>query len=72
MTIDPRLYEKYSGRKGDPMMRLGQVLAKESKAKSDRDEMPKGVSGGFRTMRLPGIWGQIFFWLKDRKRSRGE
>ena len=72
MAIDPRLYEKYSGRKGDPMTRLGQALAKESKAKSDRAEMPKGFSGGFRTMRSPGIWAQIYYWFKDRARSKGE
>lgn len=72
MAIDPGLYEKYSGRKGDPMTRLGQVLAKEAKVKQDRDEMPKGASGGFRVMRTPGIWAQLFFWLKDRERSKGE
>ncbi len=72
MAIDPRLYEKYSGRSGDPYKRLGEVLAKDAKAKSERDEMPKGVSGGFKTMRAPGIWSQIFFWWKDRTRSKGD
>lgn len=72
MAIDPRLYEKYSGRKGDPMVRLGQVLAKEAKANQERDSMPKGVSGGFRTMRSPGIFAQIYYWFKDRARSKGD
>ena len=72
MAIDPRLYEKYSGRKGDPSTRLGQALAKNEKVKADRDEMPKGVAGGFSTMRSPGIWAQIFFWWKDKQRSRGD
>jgi len=71
MTIDPRLYEKYSGRKGDPTTRLGEVLAKDAKVQSERDEMPKGVSGGFRVMRTPGYFAQIWFWLKDRSRSKG-
>jgi hypothetical protein len=71
MTIDPRIYEKYSGRKGDPQMRLGNALAKNAKAKSERDEMPKGVEGGLRTIRTPGIFAQIFFWWKNRSRSRG-
>jgi hypothetical protein len=72
MAIDPRLYEKYSGRKGDPMMRLGQALAKSAKAKSERDEMPKGVRGGFRTMLMPGMFAQIFWWFKNRRRERGD
>jgi hypothetical protein len=71
MTIDPRLYEKYSGRKGDPHTRLGEVLAKDVKSQAERDEIPKGVSGGFRVTRMPGIFAQLWFWLKDRSRSRG-
>ena len=71
MTIDPRLYEKYSGRKGDPYTRLGHALAKNAKVQAQRDEMPKGVSGGFRTMRTPGIFAQVWFRLKDRSRSKG-
>lgn len=70
MAIDPRLYEKYSGRSGDPMTRLGQVLAKNAKAQQERDAMPKGVEGGFRVMRTPGILHQLWFWLKDRSRSK--
>ncbi len=70
MTIDPRLYEKYSGRTGDPYTRLGHALARSAKAQSERDEMPKGVSGGFRVMRMPGMFAQLWFWLKDRSRSK--
>ncbi|MCC6659631.1 MAG: hypothetical protein IT437_01970 [Phycisphaerales bacterium] len=70
MAIDPMLYQKYSGRSGDPYERLGKVLAQNAKAKQDRDAMPKGFSGGMRVSRLPGIWGNLFFWLKDRHRER--
>ncbi|MBI1190083.1 MAG: hypothetical protein GC200_05305 [Tepidisphaera sp.] len=37
MAIDPMLYEKLSGRKGDPRDRLGQVLADDAKAKQSRE-----------------------------------
>ncbi|MCH7792842.1 MAG: hypothetical protein IID31_11265 [Planctomycetes bacterium] len=36
MTIDPRTYEKYSGRKGDPMMRKGAALAGQAARDSVR------------------------------------
>lgn len=71
MAIDPRLYEKYSGRKGDPYTRLGEALAKNVKAQHARDEMPKGVAGGFRTMSKPGMWAQLFNWFKNRQREKG-
>ena len=70
MAIDPRLYEKYSGRSGDPYKRLGEALAQNAKSKQERDAMPKGVSGGFKTMAQPGMFAQVFFWLKDKTRSR--
>jgi len=70
MTIDPRIYEKYSGRKGDPQARLGNALARNAKVKAERDEMPKGVEGGLRTIRTPGIFAQLWFWRKNRARSR--
>lgn len=70
MAIDPRLYEKYSGRSGDPYKRLGEALAKNAKATQERDAMPKGVSGGFETMRQPGMFAQLFNWLRDRSRSK--
>lgn len=34
MAIDPRMYERYSGRKGDPRDRLGAALAKSSERQS--------------------------------------
>lgn len=70
MAIDPRLYEKYSGRSGDPYKRLGEALAKDVKHQQARDEMPKGVAGGFRTTLMPGFFAQIINWLKDRRRER--
>ncbi len=69
MTIDPRIYEKYSGRTGDPQARLGAALAKNAKAQAQRDELPKGVAGGLRTMRQPGLFAQVFFWWKNRSRG---
>jgi hypothetical protein len=30
MAIDPKLYEKYSGRSGDPYARMGKALAQSS------------------------------------------
>lgn len=30
MAIDPKMYEKYSGRSGDPYKRMGEALAKSS------------------------------------------
>lgn len=70
MAIDPLMYQKMSGRKGDPYTRMGEALAKDVKSKAERDEMPKGVAGGFRTMRAPGMWAQLWFWFKDRGRSK--
>ena len=38
MVIDPRMYEKLSGRKGDPYERLGKVLAQSDQSEADREE----------------------------------
>jgi hypothetical protein len=70
MVIDPRMYEKHSGRKGDPMTRMGEVLAKDAKHKQERDEMPKGVSGGMKVIRQHGIVAQIYYWFKNRARGK--
>ncbi len=70
MGIDPMLYEKYSGKKGDPQTRLGQALARDAKAKQRRDELPKGLAGGFRIMAFPGYIAQIFFAFKAFRRSK--
>jgi hypothetical protein len=75
MTIDPRLYEKYSGRSGDPYKRLGEVLARDAKVKQDREAMPKGTRGGItRGFFFMGPWwmNMLFFWMKDRARDKGE
>jgi hypothetical protein len=39
MPIDPRIYEKYSGRKGDPMMRKGAALSGQAARDSVRGAM---------------------------------
>ena len=66
MAIDPMLYRKLSGRTGDPQTRLGEALAKNARAQSRRDELPKGVTGGFKMMRMPGIFAQVWLWFKMR------
>ena len=51
MVIDMEMYEKYSGRKGDPMDRLGAAHAQSDAASSSREErmhkikMAQRVSG---------------------------
>ncbi len=70
MAIDPMMYEKLSGRKGDPYTRMGEALASNAKSKQQRDAMPKGLSGGFRTMLLPGFFANIYYAIKDRMRSK--
>ena len=70
MVIDPRLYEKVSGRSADPTRLLGEVLAKDAKAKASRDALPKGVSGGIRMMRTPGSWAQWFLLWRLWRRSK--
>lgn len=70
MAIDPMMYERLSGRKGDPYTRMGEALAQNSKAQTERDAMPKGVSGGLRVNRMPGIWANLWFAIKDRLRTK--
>lgn len=64
------LYQKYSGRSGDPYSRMGEALAKNDAKKSRREGMPKGVSGGLRVSMLPGEWANIFFFWKWFRHSR--
>ncbi len=71
MAIDPMMYERLSGRKGDPYKRMGEALAKDARAKQERDTMPKGVAGGFSTMSKPGIFAQLFYGLRDMFRYKG-
>lgn len=42
MAIDPMMYQKLSGRKGDPYTRMGEVLAKDAKHKQEPLMLPKG------------------------------
>jgi len=57
MVVDPRFYEKHSGRKGDPYERLGQALAKSDKRKHDREETLHNLQ---MASRVPRQW-RIFF-----------
>jgi hypothetical protein len=70
MVIDPRLYEKLSGRKGDPYDRLGAALASDVKKKQERDAMPKGVAGGLKVTSMPGIWANLLLALKLKRRDQ--
>lgn len=70
MAIDPMMYQKLSGRKGDPYTRLGEALAKDAKHKSERDALPKGVSGGMKVNMMPGIFANLFFFFKNKSRSK--
>jgi len=47
MAIDPMMYQKMSGRSGDPYERMGQVLAQDAKRakREDRTQYPT-VGGG--------------------------
>lgn len=70
MVIDPKLYEKVSGRSADPSRRLGEVLATGARKQAERDELPKGVRGGFRMTLWPGSWAQGWLiwklWRRDK------
>ena len=50
MTMDPRLYQKYSGRSGDPYSRLGAALSQADARKSQLTE-EKGRSFTERRLR---------------------
>ncbi|MDX9911976.1 MAG: hypothetical protein RBS39_09105 [Phycisphaerales bacterium] len=64
MAIDPLLYQKLSGRSGDPYTRLGEALAQDAKKQQQRDELPKGVSGGLKVTRMPGVWMNFLHLFK--------
>lgn len=72
MAIDPMMYQKLSGRSGDPYTRMGEVLAKDAKVKQERDAMPKGATGGMRVNMRPGLWANFLHWWRDRTRDKGE
>lgn len=62
MVIDPRLYEKLSGRKGDPYDRLGQALAQNDQRKAERaSEMHQLKMAGA----MPGRWRMMFLYPKE-------
>ena len=64
MAIDPLLYQKLSGRSGDPYTRMGEALAQNAKKKQERDALPKGVSGGLKVTRMPGVWFNVLHVFK--------
>lgn len=72
MAIDPMMYERLSGRKGDPYTRMGETLAKEVKSQRARDEMPKGTAGGMRVNLAPGVFANIWFAIKDFMRRKDD
>ncbi|MCA9277466.1 MAG: hypothetical protein H6815_01610 [Phycisphaeraceae bacterium] len=39
MTIDPLLYEKLSGKQGDPQKRLGEALSQHAKRSAETKEL---------------------------------
>lgn len=64
MAIDPMLYEKLSGRKGDPRDRQGQFLASEVKSKQSRREAREMgflplTSGYYKAKAIFGIVGAL-------------
>lgn len=69
MAIDPLLYQKLSGRSGDPYTRLGEALAQDAKKKQERDALPKGVKGGMQVTRMPGVWANMLHVLQVWRRK---
>jgi hypothetical protein len=72
MAIDPMMYQRLSGRSGDPYDRLGAALAKNAKAKQERDALPKGVSGGLRNIAWPGLFANFWLALKVWRRGKDD
>lgn len=52
MAIDPKLYEKYSGRKGDPYARLGEALIQADKQKERTRDREGSVNIRWRFFRV--------------------
>jgi len=62
MVIDPRMYEKLSGRKGDPYDRLGQALAQNDQKKADRaEQMHQMRMAGA----MPSRWRMMYLYPKQ-------
>ncbi|MCC6678791.1 MAG: hypothetical protein IT436_16790 [Phycisphaerales bacterium] len=65
MAIDPKMYEKYSGRSGDPYKRLGEALAKSSakkqqvRAQADKSFSERIAIGHFKANWMLSIIGSI-------------
>lgn len=65
MAIDPKLYEKYSGRSGDPYARLGKALAQSSahradvQGRKDRSFSERYVVGGLKARWWMSIIGSV-------------
>jgi hypothetical protein len=65
MAIDRRLYEKYSGRTGDPHARLGEALAKSNAERSaardrlDRSFSERYISSRFKVRAIISIVGAL-------------
>ncbi len=66
MAIDPRIYEKYSGRKGDPMMRKGAALSGQAARDSVRGALKERtgselyVQGKINVIKMRIVIGIIF------------
>lgn len=57
MAIDPLLYEKISGRKGDPHQRLGEALAKSARAPKKDHYGDAPEESGYTKFGLAGFYG---------------
>ena len=66
MTIDPRLYQKISGRSGDVTDAYGKALAQTSKTDSERNSAPSanygGVSSASKTRYILSIIGSLLLF----------
>lgn len=60
MTMDPRLYEKYSGRSGDPSSRLGAAL---SQADARKSQLAEEKEGSFTERRIRAKQKINLWWL---------
>lgn len=60
MAIDPELYEKYSGRSGDPYKRLGEALA-QGAAHKQRLSAEKGKSFAQRRLEAKMKFGVAWY-----------
>lgn len=69
MAIDPRMYEKYSGRSGDPYKRMGEALAGQAarkqatRAVGDRSFSERVVVGHFKAKWMMSIIGAIIMLI---------